>query len=205
MVRPRGAPFLEHGDAVHLRQADIEDDGVIGFGVAEKMAFLAVIGLIDDIARFFQRFGQLPVEIPSSSTTRMRIVSASSTSGCHAPTPQYNRQVEAGLPATSDTVTVTLRGRSCRRPGTSTVTRQLPAALRLRRRKAAGRRSRATTCWAAALQSPAAQLNDADWQGEVAASASAMTAAASARRQVRGHDQGGYHRLIILRHCCKLM
>ena len=30
------APFLENGDAVLLRQAEVEHDRVIGFGVAEK-------------------------------------------------------------------------------------------------------------------------------------------------------------------------
>ncbi|EGE60812.1 peptidase [Rhizobium etli CNPAF512] len=57
------APFLQHGDAVHLRQADIEDNGVIGLGIAEEMAFLAVERLVDDITRLLQRVGQLPVQV----------------------------------------------------------------------------------------------------------------------------------------------
>ena len=56
-------PFFNDGDAVELRQADIEDDGVIGLGIAEIMAFLAVECLIDNITGFFQRIGQLTIEI----------------------------------------------------------------------------------------------------------------------------------------------
>ena len=37
-----GAPALEHRQAVHLRQAEIEDDGAIIFGVAAKPGLLAV-------------------------------------------------------------------------------------------------------------------------------------------------------------------
>ena len=36
------APLLEDGDAVHLRQADVEDDDVVRLGVAEEIALLAV-------------------------------------------------------------------------------------------------------------------------------------------------------------------
>ena len=44
-LAPVAAPVLEHADAVHLRQADIEHDGVVGLGVAEEMALLAVEGV----------------------------------------------------------------------------------------------------------------------------------------------------------------
>ena len=44
------APGLQHRNAVHLRQADVEHDGVIGFAVAEEMPLLAVEGAIDHIA-----------------------------------------------------------------------------------------------------------------------------------------------------------
>ncbi|MCY1562495.1 hypothetical protein D9M68_999010 [compost metagenome] len=43
------APFLEHGKPVHLRQADIQNDGVIGFGIAEEVAFLAIESHVDRI------------------------------------------------------------------------------------------------------------------------------------------------------------
>ena len=56
-------PGLEHRDAVHLGQADIEDDGVIGLAFAEKVAFLAVKGAIDHVARVGQRGRELSVEI----------------------------------------------------------------------------------------------------------------------------------------------
>ena len=47
---PVAAPRLQHRDAVHLRQADIEHHGVVGLAVAEKMPLLAVEGAIDHIA-----------------------------------------------------------------------------------------------------------------------------------------------------------
>ena len=57
------APGFQDRDAVHLRQADIENDRVVGFGLAEIMALLAVEGAIDDIAGVGQRGGELAVEI----------------------------------------------------------------------------------------------------------------------------------------------
>ena len=57
------APFFEHRDAVQFGQANVEDDGVIGFGIAEEVSLLTVERLIDDIARLFQRVAQLPVQI----------------------------------------------------------------------------------------------------------------------------------------------
>ena len=57
------APFLEHADAVDHRQAEIEHDRVIGFGLAEIVAFLAVLGAVDHIARIGQSGDDLPVEI----------------------------------------------------------------------------------------------------------------------------------------------
>ncbi|MNZ72442.1 hypothetical protein D3C78_908210 [compost metagenome] len=56
-------PFFDDGNAIQLRQADIENDRVIGLGIAEIMPFLAVKCLIDNITGFFQRVGQLPIEI----------------------------------------------------------------------------------------------------------------------------------------------
>ena len=57
------APGFQHRDAVHLRQADVEDHRVIGLGLAEVMAFLAVEGAVDHIARVGQRRGELAVEV----------------------------------------------------------------------------------------------------------------------------------------------
>ncbi len=56
-------PRLDHRDAVHLRQADIEDDGIVGFGLAEVMALFAVKGAVDHIPRVGQGGGELTVEI----------------------------------------------------------------------------------------------------------------------------------------------
>src|SRR5262249_39271827 len=60
---PRPPPRLQHRDAVHLRQADVEDDRVIRLAFAEVMAFLAVEGAVDHVARVRQRGRELTVEI----------------------------------------------------------------------------------------------------------------------------------------------
>ena len=60
---PGAPPGFQHRDAVHLRQADVEDHRVIGLGLAEVMALLAVEGAIDDIAGVGQRGGELAVEV----------------------------------------------------------------------------------------------------------------------------------------------
>ena len=57
------APLLEHADAVHLRQADVEDDDVVGLGLAEEVALLAVEGGVDGVAGIRQRGDELAVEI----------------------------------------------------------------------------------------------------------------------------------------------
>ena len=49
--------------AVDLRQAEVEDHGVVIFGRAEIMAVLAVGGEVDRIARAFQRRAELAPEI----------------------------------------------------------------------------------------------------------------------------------------------
>ena len=43
------APGFQHRDAIHLRQADVEHDGVIRLAVAEEMPLLAIEGAIDHI------------------------------------------------------------------------------------------------------------------------------------------------------------
>ena len=57
------SPGLQHRDAVHLRQSDIEHDRVVGLAVAEKVAFLAIEGAIDDVTGVGQRSGELTIEI----------------------------------------------------------------------------------------------------------------------------------------------
>ena len=57
------SPSLEHRDAVHLGQADVEDDGVVGLAFAEEVSLLAVEGTIDHVARVSERGRELPVEI----------------------------------------------------------------------------------------------------------------------------------------------
>ena len=57
------APGLQHRDAIHFGQADIEDHRVIGLGLAEIVALLAVEGAVDHIAGVGQRRGELPVEV----------------------------------------------------------------------------------------------------------------------------------------------
>ena len=53
------APLLEHAHAVQLGQAQIEDHRVIGFGVAQIVAFLAVARGVHHIARRLERGGDL--------------------------------------------------------------------------------------------------------------------------------------------------
>ena len=57
------APFLKNADAILAGQADVEHDGVIGFGVAKKPALLAIEGAIDRVARLFKRRHELPIQI----------------------------------------------------------------------------------------------------------------------------------------------
>ena len=57
------APAVEHGQAVDLGQAEIEDHRVVIFGRAEIMAVLAVGGEVDRIAGAFERRAQLAPEI----------------------------------------------------------------------------------------------------------------------------------------------
>ena len=61
---PSGAaPGLQHGNAVHLRQADIENDRVVGLGLAQIMPLFAVERPVDDIAGVRQGGRKLAVEI----------------------------------------------------------------------------------------------------------------------------------------------
>ena len=56
-------PGLQHRDAVHLRQADVQHDGVIGLAVAEEMSLLAVERAVDHIAGIGQRRRKLTIEV----------------------------------------------------------------------------------------------------------------------------------------------
>ena len=57
------APGFQHRDAVHLRQADVEHDGVVGLAIAEIVPLLAVESTVDHIAGIAQRSGELAIEI----------------------------------------------------------------------------------------------------------------------------------------------
>ncbi len=56
-------PLLEHAQAVFLGQTEIEHDGVVGLGIAEKMPLLAVERGVDGVARIAQRGDELTVEV----------------------------------------------------------------------------------------------------------------------------------------------
>ena len=56
-------PAVEHGDAVDLRQAEIEDDRVIRLGLAEEAAVLAVESLVDGVARMLEGGDDLAIEV----------------------------------------------------------------------------------------------------------------------------------------------
>src|SRR5215510_5881768 len=57
------APLLEHADAVDLGQTGVKNDDVVGLGLAEKEALLAVEGGIDGVTGIGQRRNQLAIEI----------------------------------------------------------------------------------------------------------------------------------------------
>src|SRR5262245_10886258 len=62
-VAAGATPLLEHADAVDLGQAGVKDDNVVGLGLAEKEALLAVECGIDGIPGIGQRRNQLAIEI----------------------------------------------------------------------------------------------------------------------------------------------
>ena len=62
-LAPGAPPFLENADAIHDGKADVEDDGIVRLGVAEKVAFLAVLGRVDRIAGVGECGHQLPVQV----------------------------------------------------------------------------------------------------------------------------------------------
>src|SRR5262249_28195828 len=56
------APSFENRDPVHLRQADIQDDSVVGLALTEIVPLFTVIGAIHDIAGIGQRRRKLTVQ-----------------------------------------------------------------------------------------------------------------------------------------------
>ena len=58
---PGPPPGFEHGDPVHLGQADIQDDSVVGLTLTEKVPLFTIIGAIHDVAGIGQRRRKLPV------------------------------------------------------------------------------------------------------------------------------------------------
>ena len=60
---PGAPPGFQHRNAVHLRQPDVEDDGIVGLGLAEVLALLAVKSAIDHVAGLGQRRRELAVEV----------------------------------------------------------------------------------------------------------------------------------------------
>src|ERR1700730_12410709 len=57
------APFTEHGSTILFGQAQIQDNGIVRFGVAQKPSFFTIEGAADGIARLRKRGGYLAVEI----------------------------------------------------------------------------------------------------------------------------------------------
>ena len=56
-------PGFQHRNAVHLGQADVEDDGVVGLALAEIVTLLAIEGAVDHVAGIGERRRQLAIEI----------------------------------------------------------------------------------------------------------------------------------------------
>ena len=56
-------PRFQNRNAVHLGQSDIQNDGVVGLGLAEKMPFLTIESPVDHVTRIGECSHQLPVEI----------------------------------------------------------------------------------------------------------------------------------------------
>src|SRR5215471_13240402 len=57
------SPSLQDGNAIHFRQAYVEDDSIVGFGLSEVMAFLTIEGAINNIPGVGQRCGKLAIKI----------------------------------------------------------------------------------------------------------------------------------------------
>jgi hypothetical protein len=68
-----GPPLAQHGDAVELRQAEVEHHGVVGFAVAQVVGVDAVARGIDRVAGRARPSASCACRVGSSSTIRMRI------------------------------------------------------------------------------------------------------------------------------------
>src|SRR4029077_16440706 len=60
---PIATPRFQDRNAVHLRQTNVEYDGVVGLTVAEIVALLAIESAIDHISGVTQCGGELTIEI----------------------------------------------------------------------------------------------------------------------------------------------
>ncbi len=58
-IDPLAAPLLQHAQAIATRQAEIQDDGVIRFGLAEKAGLVAIVAKVGHETGQTQLFGQL--------------------------------------------------------------------------------------------------------------------------------------------------
>jgi hypothetical protein len=56
-------PFHEQGSAVLFGQAQIQDNGIVRFGVAQKPTFFAIEGAVDGVACPRKRGENLPIEV----------------------------------------------------------------------------------------------------------------------------------------------
>ncbi len=63
VVMPASPPALQHRDAVDLGQAEVEDDRVIGLGLAQELRLLAVGGVVDRIVGVGQGALQLARQV----------------------------------------------------------------------------------------------------------------------------------------------
>src|SRR4051812_39174250 len=52
-------PSSENGEAVHFRKTQVEKSGIVGFGLAEKIRSLAVVGTVHSVAGALDGIGEL--------------------------------------------------------------------------------------------------------------------------------------------------
>jgi hypothetical protein len=57
------APLFEDANTVHLRQAEIEHDGIVGLGGAHELALLAVTRPVDGVALASEAIDELTAEL----------------------------------------------------------------------------------------------------------------------------------------------
>ena len=59
MAMPGFAPMPQHREAVHLRQPEVEHDGVVALGSSQELGLLAVAGHVDGVTRLAQHTAKL--------------------------------------------------------------------------------------------------------------------------------------------------